>query len=79
MYTGRILSWVKDAKDDKVCLDPSQAGELDDLNSTQSNKSLSNGGHISHFLPTSRRIVQFSNGKVCSTLFCNFYLAENVN
>ncbi|KAL8492767.1 hypothetical protein ACS0TY_024093 [Phlomoides rotata] len=60
---GRILSWVKDAKDDKVCLESSQAGGLDDVNSIQSNKSLSNGGHISHFLPTSRRIVQFSNGK----------------
>lgn len=60
---GRILSWVKDAKDDKACLESSQAGELDDINSTQCNKSLSNGAHISHFLPTSRRIVQFSNGK----------------
>ena len=60
---GRILSWGEDAKDDKVFLESSQAGELDDLNSTQSNNSLSNGGHISHFLPTSRRIVQFSNGK----------------
>ena len=26
------------------------------------------GTRISHFLPTSRRIVQFSNGRVCS---CN--------
>ncbi|KAL6575262.1 Ethanolamine-phosphate cytidylyltransferase [Orobanche minor] len=53
---GRILSGIKDVKSDEV---RSQAGEF---NSYQSSKSLSNGGHISHFLPTSRRIVQFSNG-----------------
>ncbi|KAL6560123.1 Ethanolamine-phosphate cytidylyltransferase [Orobanche hederae] len=53
---GRILSGIKDVKSDEV---RSQAGKF---NSSQSSKSLSNGGHISHFLPTSRRIVQFSNG-----------------
>ena len=26
------------------------------------------GTRVSHFLPTSRRIVQFSNGKVCGVL-----------
>ncbi|KAL7096280.1 hypothetical protein ACP275_10G071300 [Erythranthe tilingii] len=52
---GRILSCIEDVKDDKV----SQVGEFDNL----SNKPLVNGGHVSHFLPTSRRIVQFSNGK----------------
>ncbi|KAL6521283.1 Ethanolamine-phosphate cytidylyltransferase [Orobanche gracilis] len=55
----RILSGIKDVKSDEVCSEPSQA---DEFNSSQSSKSLSNGGHISHFLPTSRRIVQFSNG-----------------
>lgn len=37
------------------------------------------GGHLSHFLPTSRRIVQFANGKVfslclllCFMSFCNY-------
>ena len=28
--------------------------------------------HLSHFLPTSRRIVQFSNGKVCNFDFSFF-------
>ncbi|KAI3443444.1 hypothetical protein Pfo_000109 [Paulownia fortunei] len=60
---GRILSCIKDVKADKVCLESSHAGEFDNLNNTQSSNSLANGGHISHFLPTSRRIVQFSNGK----------------
>ncbi|KAL0338783.1 UNVERIFIED_CONTAM: Ethanolamine-phosphate cytidylyltransferase [Sesamum angustifolium] len=58
---GRILSCMKDAKSDKLFSESS--GEVDNLNNTQSSKSQVNGGHISHFLPTSRRIVQFSNGK----------------
>ncbi|KAL0346866.1 UNVERIFIED_CONTAM: Ethanolamine-phosphate cytidylyltransferase [Sesamum calycinum] len=58
---GRILSCIKDAKSKEVCLE--SYGEFDNLNNTQLNRSLTNGGHISHFLPTSRRIVQFSNGK----------------
>ncbi|KAL0374683.1 UNVERIFIED_CONTAM: Ethanolamine-phosphate cytidylyltransferase [Sesamum radiatum] len=58
---GRILSCIKDAKSEVVC--PESSGEFDNLNNTQHNRSLTNGGHISHFLPTSRRIVQFSNGK----------------
>lgn len=33
-------------------------------NGSHSKQSASSGAHISHFLPTSRRIVQFSNGKV---------------
>ncbi|XP_011094065.1 ethanolamine-phosphate cytidylyltransferase-like [Sesamum indicum] len=58
---GRILSCIKDAKSEEVCLESS--GEFDNSNNTQHNTSFTNGGHISHFLPTSRRIVQFSNGK----------------
>ncbi|KAL0308320.1 UNVERIFIED_CONTAM: Ethanolamine-phosphate cytidylyltransferase [Sesamum radiatum] len=58
---GRILSCMKDAKSDKLFSESS--GEVDNLNNRQSSKSQVNGGHISHFLPTSRRIVQFSNGK----------------
>ncbi|KAL3644243.1 Ethanolamine-phosphate cytidylyltransferase [Castilleja foliolosa] len=57
---GRILSSVEDVKADKACPDSSQTGEY---NNSKSSKSVANGGHISHFLPTSRRIVQFSNGK----------------
>ncbi|KAK6147464.1 hypothetical protein DH2020_018376 [Rehmannia glutinosa] len=61
---GRILSSIEDVKADKACSESSHTGESDNLNNTQSSKSLANGGHVSHFLPTSRRIVQFSNGKV---------------
>ncbi|KAK6139725.1 hypothetical protein DH2020_026535 [Rehmannia glutinosa] len=60
---GRILSSIEDVKADKACSESSHTGESDNLNNTQSSKSLANGGHVSHFLPTSRRIVQFSNGK----------------
>ncbi|KAK6131697.1 hypothetical protein DH2020_034564 [Rehmannia glutinosa] len=60
---GRILSSIEDVKADKACSESSHTSESDTLNNTQSSKSLANGGHISHFLPTSRRIVQFSNGK----------------
>ncbi|KAG8376354.1 hypothetical protein BUALT_Bualt09G0054400 [Buddleja alternifolia] len=55
---GRILSCMKDVKVDKDC----QPGEFENLNNTHNNKSMAKGGHVSHFLPTSRRIVQFSNG-----------------
>ncbi|GFP90872.1 ethanolamine-phosphate cytidylyltransferase [Phtheirospermum japonicum] len=58
---GRILSSIEDVKADKACSDSSHTGEN---NNSKSSKSVANGGHISHFLPTSRRIVQFSNGKI---------------
>jgi ethanolamine-phosphate cytidylyltransferase len=32
---------------------------------------VSSGTRVSHFLPTSRRIVQFSNGRVC---LCKFFI-----
>ena len=34
------------------------------------------GTRISHFLPTSRRIVQFSNGRVCS---CNVMIKSCIS
>ena len=37
-------------------------GEPDNTNNNRGEESHAKGGHISHFLPTSRRIVQFSNG-----------------
>ncbi|KAM7477646.1 hypothetical protein LguiA_025859 [Lonicera macranthoides] len=55
---GRILAYMKDAK---VAEDSNKLplhGEPDKMNKTQGEKS-----QASHFLPTSRRIVQFSNGK----------------
>lgn len=57
MYAGRILSWVKDANADKH------------LNSNTINKVQAKDDSVSSFLPTSRRIVQFSNGKVSLNLF----------
>ncbi|KAF7820558.1 ethanolamine-phosphate cytidylyltransferase-like [Senna tora] len=51
---GRILSSLGDTK---VCKD------INGTDSRPQEESQSNGAHISHFLPTSRRIVQFSNGK----------------
>lgn len=41
-------------------------GERDNTNEGQGENSQSKCLHLSHFLPTSRRIVQFSNGKVLS-------------
>ncbi|XP_057497568.1 ethanolamine-phosphate cytidylyltransferase-like [Actinidia eriantha] len=58
---GRILASVKDMK---VCQahEGSLHGEPDNTNNNRGEESHAKGGHISHFLPTSRRIVQFSNG-----------------
>ncbi|KAI5659334.1 hypothetical protein M9H77_28127 [Catharanthus roseus] len=58
---GRILSFAKDMKVDSSelsQLDRSDSGKTSCLQGSQTN-----AGHVSHFLPTSRRIVQFSNGK----------------
>ena len=41
-------------------------GERDNTNEVQGEKGQSKCLHLSHFLPTSRRIVQFSNGEVSS-------------
>lgn len=52
---GRILS---STKDEKAC-----GGHNDASVKGDRNESGSKGAHLSQFLPTSRRIVQFSNGK----------------
>ncbi|KAI7989582.1 Ethanolamine-phosphate cytidylyltransferase [Camellia lanceoleosa] len=59
---GRILASAKEIKvrEGQEC--SSLHGEPHNLNSIQGEESRANGDHISHFLPTSRRIVQFSNG-----------------
>ena len=36
------------------------------------------GTRVSHFLPTSRRIVQFSNGKVCKVLKTVLFISSLV-
>lgn len=61
---GRILSYMKDVEAKKAHLESGHSGEFENLTIPGSEESRVNGGHISHFLPTSRRIVQFSNGKV---------------
>lgn len=57
LNVGRILSSARDAKDCQDCNGTSLHGE-------PHKESESKGAQISQFLPTSRRIVQFSNGKV---------------
>lgn len=61
---GRILSYVKDTKTrEDHNGSTSLHGERDNTNEAEGEKCQSKGLHLSHFLPTSRRIVQFSNGK----------------
>ncbi|KAL3534916.1 hypothetical protein ACH5RR_003377 [Cinchona calisaya] len=60
---GRILSSAKDVKvleDGSVLSDPEKSDRGKALSVKGGQAKV---GHISHFLPTSRRIVQFSNGK----------------
>lgn len=63
LNAGRILA----VNDTKVCEDPDDklSSPGDSFNGHQSNSA-----HVSQFLPTSRRIVQFSNGKVFLMSFC---------
>jgi ethanolamine-phosphate cytidylyltransferase len=60
---GRILGSMKDTKVSEDNNKSTLGGESDKMNKIQGQKSQSTGCHLSHFLPTSRRIVQFSNGK----------------
>ncbi|XP_024446517.1 ethanolamine-phosphate cytidylyltransferase isoform X3 [Populus trichocarpa] len=55
---GRILSSLKDTK---ACENHDDSSSLPGI---ALKGSQSNSAHISQFLPTSRRIVQFSNGKI---------------
>ncbi|XP_047950532.1 ethanolamine-phosphate cytidylyltransferase-like [Salvia hispanica] len=61
---GRILSWVKEANAKKPCSELPQADESESVNRNTNNKVQVKGAQVSSFLPTSRRIVQFSNDKV---------------
>ncbi|EPS64234.1 hypothetical protein M569_10547, partial [Genlisea aurea] len=60
---GRILSSADYVKKGKVSASSSQPTVSDEFETAKFNKSLPNSGHISHFLPTSRRISQFSSHK----------------
>ncbi|KAK4373061.1 hypothetical protein RND71_008445 [Anisodus tanguticus] len=54
---GRILSVSQDASNSSLL------GKDDSMNQVHAEEKMSKIDHISSFLPTSRRIVQFSNGK----------------
>ncbi|XP_059318143.1 ethanolamine-phosphate cytidylyltransferase-like [Lycium ferocissimum] len=58
---GRILSSAKSISQD--CSNLSLPGKDDNMNHVHAEEKISKIDHISSFLPTSRRIVQFSNGK----------------
>ncbi|KAK9097693.1 hypothetical protein Syun_024738 [Stephania yunnanensis] len=60
---GRILSFMKDAESSDSGVNKMLTEQPQHLDSKQAEKSPSGGSQTSHFLPTSRRIVQFSNGK----------------
>ncbi|XP_010263306.1 PREDICTED: ethanolamine-phosphate cytidylyltransferase-like [Nelumbo nucifera] len=60
---GRILSSAKDIKAGNECFDNTLSEHANNMNNTKAEERQSGGAQISHFLPTSRRIVQFSNGK----------------
>lgn len=62
LNAGRILSSVKDVD---CCKEHNDVPLYED----PQKGSQSMAAHISHFLPTSRRIVQFSNGKVLHPQF----------
>ncbi|WOH07255.1 hypothetical protein DCAR_0626684 [Daucus carota subsp. sativus] len=60
---GRILASHKDSKSSQDDNISSQHTETDNMNKLENDKKVANSQQMSHFLPTSRRIVQFSNGK----------------
>ncbi|XP_057980492.1 ethanolamine-phosphate cytidylyltransferase-like isoform X2 [Malania oleifera] len=60
---GRILSSVKDTKACEDNDDTTLHKGSHNTNKSRAEESHSKAAHLSHFLPTSRRIVQFSNGK----------------
>lgn len=64
IFVVRILSSSKSRNTPQDCSNSSPTGEADSINNKCGEEKQAKGGHISHFLPTSRRIVQFSNGKV---------------
>lgn len=60
---GRILSSAKDARFSEDHNDISMSGLPHNMNKINVEESLSRSARMSQFLPTSRRIVQFSNDK----------------
>lgn len=64
LSVGRILGSLKGSKGSEDSNVSSQQSETDKMNKFENDKKVANSQQMSHFLPTSRRIVQFSNGKV---------------
>lgn len=64
IFVGRILSASKSGDSPQDCSNSTPVGEADDIKNKFGAEKQAKGGQMSHFLPTSRRIVQFSNGKV---------------
>lgn len=62
LYVGRILASIEEKKGTQVSNESLENGEHNEMN--KSVESLLKCKNASSFLPTSRRIVQFSNGKV---------------
>lgn len=60
---GRILASLKESKRREDSNISSQYSEPDKMKKLQNDEKGATSHQISHFLPTSRRIVQFSNGK----------------
>lgn len=63
-FVGRILSASRNGNTPQDCSNPTPVGKADDIKNKFGAEKQAKAGQISHFLPTSRRIVQFSNGKV---------------
>ena len=75
LFTGRMLLCVRE----RPISDSNNHSSLQRQFSHGHSQKFEDGGsgsgtRVSHFLPTSRRIVQFSNGKVCSLCVCGEYL-----
>ncbi|XP_077238574.1 ethanolamine-phosphate cytidylyltransferase-like [Tasmannia lanceolata] len=60
---GRILASMRSAEIEGDRNNASLPEQLPNMNNTPAEETGPKGGQVSHFLPTSRRIVQFSNGK----------------
>uniref|UniRef100_A0A1D1Z1U4 ethanolamine-phosphate cytidylyltransferase n=1 Tax=Anthurium amnicola TaxID=1678845 RepID=A0A1D1Z1U4_9ARAE len=60
---GRILSTMKTMDPDRMHDNASVHGSPRDTDGPHSKENDTTGSQVSHFLPTSRRIVQFSNAK----------------
>ncbi|OVA19276.1 Cytidyltransferase-like domain [Macleaya cordata] len=60
---GRILASMRDAEVGNNLSNATAPEQLHSMDAAQAEERRSSKAQVSHFLPTSRRIVQFSNGK----------------